>query len=70
MTGPTEHWGFGGGPHRCLGAHLARMELKLVVSEWRKWIPEFEPAPGYQPEIEWPSPTNTLVELPLRVTGR
>jgi cytochrome P450 len=65
-----KHWGFGGGPHRCLGAHLARMELKLVVSEWLKWIPEFELAPGYQPEIDWPSPTNTLVELPLRFTRR
>ncbi|WP_459976679.1 cytochrome P450, partial [Mycobacterium avium] len=28
------HWGFGGGPHRCLGSHLARMELTLIVTEW------------------------------------
>ncbi|WP_370330637.1 cytochrome P450 [Mycolicibacterium hippocampi] len=62
-----KHWGFGGGPHRCLGSHLARMELKLVVSEWLTRIPEFELVPGYIPEITWPSATCTLPELPLRI---
>ncbi|OAN37932.1 cytochrome P450 [Mycolicibacterium iranicum] len=63
-----KHWGFGGGPHRCLGAHLARMELKLVVTEWLARIPEFELAPGYVPEITWPSATCTLPTLPLILT--
>lgn len=62
-----KHWGFGGGPHRCLGAHLARMELKLVVTEWLSRIPEFELAPGYVPEITWPSATCSLPTLPLRI---
>jgi cytochrome P450 len=62
-----KHWGFGGGPHRCLGSHLARMELKIVVTEWLKRIPEFELAPGYRPEIKWPSATCTLPALPLRL---
>ncbi|MGB7357075.1 MAG: cytochrome P450 [Mycobacterium sp.] len=62
-----KHWGFGGGPHRCLGSHLARMELKLVVSEWLSRIPEFDLAPGFIPEIIWPSATCTLPELPLRI---
>jgi len=61
-----KHWGFGGGPHRCLGSHLARMELKLVVAEWLARIPEFELAPDCTPEITWPSATCTLPELPLR----
>ncbi len=60
-----KHWGFGGGPHRCLGSHLARMELRLVVGEWLARIPEFRLAPGYIPEIVWPSPTCTLPTLPL-----
>lgn len=60
-----KHWGFGGGPHRCLGSHLARMELKLVVTEWLARIPDFELAPGYIPEITWPSPTCSLPHLPL-----
>ncbi|WP_029110244.1 cytochrome P450 [Mycobacterium sp. URHD0025] len=62
-----KHWGFGGGPHRCLGAHLARMELKLMVNEWLSRIPEFELIAGYVPDITWPSATCSLPELPIRI---
>jgi cytochrome P450 len=65
-----KHWGFGGGAHRCLGSHLARMELNLVVAEWLKRIPDFELVPGYRPEITWPSATCTLPKLPLRIKRR
>ncbi|OBK63260.1 cytochrome [Mycobacterium colombiense] len=60
------HWGFGGGPHRCLGSHLARLELTFVVNEWLSRIPEFEVAPGYEPRIEFPANTFSLTSLPLR----
>jgi cytochrome P450 len=60
------HWGFGGGPHRCLGSHLARMELTVIVDEWLKRIPEFELVPDYEPQIKFPSKTFALTELPLR----
>jgi cytochrome P450 len=60
------HWGFGGGPHRCLGSHLARMELTVIVDEWLKRIPEFDLAPDYQPVIKFPSKTFALTKLPLR----
>ncbi|MDT5118752.1 MAG: hypothetical protein QOE30_4491 [Mycobacterium sp.] len=59
------HWGFGGGPHRCLGSHLARIELTVIVGEWLKQIPDFELAPDYTPEISFPSKTFALKELPL-----
>ncbi len=62
-----KHWGFGGGPHRCLGAHLARMELRWVVTEWLSRIAEFELKAGFSPEITWPAATCTLPELPLRI---
>lgn len=65
-----KHWGFGGGPHRCIGSHLARMEMNIVVTQWLRQIPHFELAPGYRPEIIWPSPTNTLPVLPLRILGK
>lgn len=60
------HWGFGGGPHRCLGSHLARMELTLIVEEWLKRVPDFELAPGASPEIVFPANTFGLGSLLLR----
>ena len=38
------HLGFAGGPHRCLGAHLARMVMQVAVEEWLQVIPDFEVA--------------------------
>jgi cytochrome P450 len=59
------HWGFGGGPHRCLGSHLARIELTIIVDEWLKQIPDFELPQGYTPDIKFPSKSFALKSLPL-----
>ncbi|MCL2584946.1 MAG: cytochrome P450 [Streptosporangiales bacterium] len=48
--GDKRHLAFGGGPHRCLGSHLARMELRTVVREWHKRIPDYRLKAGYTPE--------------------
>ena len=40
--GVTRHLSFGGGPHRCLGSHLARQEMAIVLDEWHKRIPDYE----------------------------
>lgn len=32
---------FTGGPHSCMGAHLARLEVKISLQEWLRRIPEF-----------------------------
>lgn len=60
------HWGFGGGPHRCLGSHLARIELTVIVGEWLRQIPDFEAPTDYAPEIKFPSKSFALKSLPLR----
>lgn len=59
------HWGFGGGPHRCIGSHLARIELAIVVDEWLTQIPDFRLPEGYTPEIKFPSKSFALKSLPL-----
>ncbi|MDX6231473.1 MAG: hypothetical protein QOH68_424 [Nocardioidaceae bacterium] len=37
----NNHLGFAGGPHRCLGAHLARRVMQIAVEEWLNVIPDF-----------------------------
>ncbi len=64
------HWGFGGGPHRCIGSHLARIQLMAVICEWVKQIPEFDLTPGYVPEIKFPASYFALKELPLTWDSR
>ncbi|MHB8466267.1 MAG: cytochrome P450 [Acidimicrobiales bacterium] len=59
------HFGFGGGIHRCLGSHLARRELSLVLEEFHRRVPDYELAPGADPAVVWPSGTLHLVDLPL-----
>jgi len=40
---PNEHVGFGGpGPHFCLGAHLARREMTVMLRELFQRIPDLE----------------------------
>jgi len=41
---------FAGGPHSCMGAHLARLEVKISLQEWFRRIPEFALKEGTQPE--------------------
>jgi cytochrome P450 len=34
------------GVHSCMGAHLARLEIKIALQEWLKRIPDFKLKPG------------------------
>jgi cytochrome P450 len=63
--GDGRHLGFGTGPHRCLGSHLGRLELKLVLEEWHRRIPDYEMASDAEALMPWPAATFGLTSLPI-----
>jgi len=44
---------FAGGPHSCVGAHLARLEIKVSITEFLRRIPDFRLKEGTKIEY-WP----------------
>jgi cytochrome P450 len=63
---PNRHLSFGrGGPHLCLGAHVARLEIRVLLAALSRRIARFELA-GPPRRIR-SNFTNGLKELPVRV---
>ena len=38
----NRHFAFGAGAHRCVGSHLARLELDIALRAWHERIPDYE----------------------------
>ncbi len=43
------HIAFNAGPHRCLGSHLARIELQIAYEQMLSRLPEFRIDPAHKP---------------------
>ena len=62
---PNEHLAFGFGPHYCLGANLARMEIRAVLRKVLARLPEIRLAEGAE-AVPTPSALiDGLEELPV-----
>ncbi len=64
---PNRHITFGGGgPHYCLGAHLAKLEVQILFEELLPRIRDLELTAA--PERMRSNFTNALKRMPVRVT--
>jgi len=59
----NRHLAFGGGIHRCLGSHLARIELRVALTEWHRRIPDYSVAPGA--DLTFTAGIRTLDSFPM-----
>lgn len=60
---PNPHIAFGGGPHRCLGMHLARLEAAVVFRRLAQRLVSLEPAGTPQRAL---GTVSSFATLPLR----
>jgi cytochrome P450 family 142 subfamily A polypeptide 1 len=64
----NHHVAFGFGPHRCLGANLALLELRVLFEELLRRLPDFRLSPGQEPGFVPGFFTRTYREIHIEFT--
>ncbi len=64
---PNEHIAFGHGSHHCLGANLARLELRIVFEELLDRFPDLALASPAQPRQRAANFVSGIESLPVRI---
>jgi cytochrome P450 family 142 subfamily A polypeptide 1 len=65
----NQHVAFGFGTHFCLGASLARLELRVMFEELVRRIPDWRLAPGVEPRILPSAFTRGYESVPIEFTA-
>ncbi|MFE9096770.1 cytochrome P450 [Streptomyces sp. NPDC007264] len=60
------HLTFGAGPHRCLGSHLARIELNVALTEWHRALADYRVKDGAEVTAYYAN-VHGLLGLPVEV---
>ncbi|NMO03693.1 cytochrome P450 [Gordonia sp. TBRC 11910] len=67
MRHPNRHLSFGGGAHRCLGSHLARVELTIAMEEIHQRIPDYRLVES-DPPVYHSSQVRGCARMPIEFT--
>jgi len=66
---PNNHLGFGAGPHRCVGVHLANLLMRVGIDEVLQRWPDFSLVPGTELQYKT-TQMRAMMALPIRPTPR
>ncbi len=64
---PNRHLAFGSGPHRCIGSHLARIEVAAAIEAIHRRIPDYRIDPS-KPVLSHASQVRGVTQLPIIFT--
>ena len=65
---PNRHLSFSAGPHRCLGSHLARIELTIALEELHRRIPDYRLVES-DPPVFHSSQVRGCMRMPITFTS-
>lgn len=63
----TPHSAFGLGVHRCIGSHVARLEMRIALEVWHERIGDYRLPDDFVPDFRYGSFMQQLLHLPLEL---